>query len=34
MGRALLPKVHAPIQVYDINQATSGFVLAFEIRSA
>lgn len=34
MGRALLPKVHAPLQVYDFNQATSGFVFAFEIRAA
>lgn len=31
MGRSLLPKVHAPILVYDFHQATSGFVPAFEI---
>lgn len=34
MGRVLLPKLHAPLQVYDFNQATSGFVLAFEIRAS
>lgn len=33
MGRALLPKLHAPIQVYDFHQATSGFVPAIEIRA-
>lgn len=34
MGRSLLPKVHAPIQVYDFNQATQGFVPAIEIRAS
>ncbi len=31
MGRSLLPKVHAPIQVYDFHQATNGFVPTIEI---
>lgn len=34
MGRSLLPKVHAPIQVYDFHQATQGFVPAIEIRAS
>lgn len=33
MGRSLLHKVHAPIQVYDFHQATVGFVPAIEIRA-
>ncbi len=33
MGRALLTKVHAPIQVYDFHQATKGFAPAIEIRA-
>lgn len=33
MGRSLLPKLHAPIQVYDFHQATKGFVPAIEIRA-
>lgn len=31
MGRALLPKVHAPILIYDFNHATGGFLSTFKV---
>jgi hypothetical protein len=33
MGRALLPKLHAPLLVYDFHRATNGFVPAITIGS-
>ena len=33
IGRALLAKIHAPIQVYDFHRARNGFVPAIEIRT-